>query len=340
MTATRRAALRLGLAALAAPVVLRAARAADPVAIRLDWSTWGSHAPFHLALARGWFARHGLDVTLEDGNGSVATVQLVGNGQFDLGHASLAPMMLARGRGIPVRAIAGIVKRNDIGLILPQGSSTRVADLRGKRLAYTPSSLETPFLDRFLAAGNLTRADVELLSIDGAAKTGTYVAGRCDAVFSSVPDQVARAHAGRVSTAIRFADQGLAFPSFGLFATERAIADKPDVLKRVVAVVAGTWTYILAGHEAEAVTAMQAARPQARLQTAVLAEQIELLKEFMPTPATQGRPMGSMALADCEEGARTMADARLIERPVPTADYFTNDLVDPATIAAVAGGAA
>jgi NitT/TauT family transport system substrate-binding protein len=338
VTFTRRRAMLFGAALATAPVVGARAQA-ERVAIRLDWTPWGVQSPFHLAIAKGWYRAHGLDVTVEDGNGSVATVQIVGNGQFDAGHAALAPMMIARGRGMPVRAVAAFARQNDIGLMVPEGSGlNRVQDLRGRRLAFTPGSLETPFLDRFLAAGGLTRADVELLSVDAAAKTGMFVSGRADGVFSSVPFLTATVRPQRPASAIRFADLGLTFPSFGMIATERAIRERAATLRRLVSVTAGAWTYIMAGNENEAVQAMVAARPQARLNPAVLREQIDSIRGFMQTEATRGQPIGVMAHADWAEAVRNLAGAGQIERAEPPEAYYTNDLLDPALIAAVAGG--
>ncbi len=64
-----------------------AARAAiDALEGALDWTPWGAQAPFHLAQQKGWCKQAGLDVTLEDGNGSVTTVQIVGSSDaFDVG---------------------------------------------------------------------------------------------------------------------------------------------------------------------------------------------------------------------------------------------------------------
>src|SRR5688572_1957099 len=102
---------RAVMAAMVA-VTATAAWAQDKVAVRLDWTPWGIHAGIHLAAEKGWFKQNGLDVTVEDGNGSVTTVQLVGSGRFDVGNASLAPMMIARDKGLPVRAIANFVRKN------------------------------------------------------------------------------------------------------------------------------------------------------------------------------------------------------------------------------------
>src|ERR1700744_3521859 len=83
--------------------------AADAIRVRLDWAPGGDQAPFHLAQQSGLFKKYDLDVSIDDGNGSVATVQIVGNGEYDVGHASLAPMAIARSKGFPVKAIAGVI---------------------------------------------------------------------------------------------------------------------------------------------------------------------------------------------------------------------------------------
>jgi NitT/TauT family transport system substrate-binding protein len=316
------------------------ATAADAIRARMDWTPWGDQAPFHLAQERGLFKKYGLDVSIDDGNGSVATVQIVGNGEYDVGHASLAPMAIARSKGLPVRAIAGFTQKNDIGLMVPRGAAINSpADLKGKKIVFTAGSLEAPFIDRFLAAGKLKRDDVELLNVDAAAKAGTYMTGRADGAFSSVPFFLAVAESQRPSTAVRFADYGLQFPSFGLLATETAIAAKRDALRRFASVVAGSWTYIFNGHEEEGVKAIMAARPQSKLDPKVLRQQIDTLKDFALTDAVKSLPFGTMALTDWQQAVKTLTEGGLLGQAVDAKDLFTNDLIDPKIVADVGASA-
>jgi NitT/TauT family transport system substrate-binding protein len=329
-----------GATGLAAAAIARPALAADRITVRLDWLTWAVHAPYHLAAAKGWFAKHGLDVVLEDGNGSVTTVQLVANGQFDVGHAALGPMAMARSKGAPVKAIANFLRTNDIGLMVPRSTGiTKIQDLRGRKLAYTASSLEAPFIDKYLAAGGLTKADIELIGVDGAAKPGVVISGRVDGVFSAIPNMLPTIRAQRDTIALRFADAGLSFPSFGLLANEKTIAEKSDALKRFASVVAGTWTYIYDGHQEEAAQAILNARPQAKLPLALMREQLDLTQTFFVTEATKDLPLGVMALADWEAGIGTLTAAGLLETPQPPANYFTNALLDAALIGSIGKGA-
>src|SRR6266571_1979276 len=78
-----------------------AADEAHTLSVRLDWLATGYQAPFFLAAEKGWFKKAGLDVTIQQGNGSATTVQLVGTGQFDVGHAALSNMAFGRSKGMP-----------------------------------------------------------------------------------------------------------------------------------------------------------------------------------------------------------------------------------------------
>lgn len=335
----RPSAIIAGFVGLSGLLLAAPALAADRLAVRLDWTPWGVHSAMHLAAQKGWFAKQGLNVTIDDGNGSVATVQIVGNGEYDIGHASLAPMVIARSKGLPVKAIAGFVRQNDIGLLVPKDSGIKSpADLKGKKIAFTAGSLEAPFIDRFLAAGKLTRNNVELLNVDAAAKAGTYMTGQADGALSSVPFFLAVVASQRPSVSVDFADYGLQFPSFGLFATEKTIGEKRDQLRRFVSVVAGAWTYILNGHEDEAVAAVIAARPQAKLNPVALRTQIESLKKFFFTAATKDKPFGTMDAGDWKGAVGVLAEGGLVDRSIDPATVFTNEFVDAAIVDEIGRG--
>jgi NitT/TauT family transport system substrate-binding protein len=320
-------------------MISSAANATDTLRVRLDWTPWGDQVPFHLAIKKGWYAKQGLDVQLEDGNGSVSTVQIVGNGAYDLGHASLATMAIARSKGLQVKAVADFIRQNDIGLMI--GADTGVnspKDLKGKRLTFTAGSLETPFLDRFIGAGGLTRGDLELTNVDAANKGTLYMSSRVDGAFSSAPFMQPIFDRQRPTKTIMFSNYGLEFPSFGLFATEATIAAKRDQIRKFVSVTAGAWQYILNGHEAEGVQAIMEARPQAKLDPEVLLDQVKILRGLVSTPATAGKSMGIMADADWAKAIDTLQQGKLMDRVEAPGAYYTNDFIDEKLLKEIADG--
>ncbi|TGS35720.1 ABC transporter substrate-binding protein, partial [Mesorhizobium sp. M1D.F.Ca.ET.184.01.1.1] len=57
--------------------------------VELGWKTQGSDAPFLLALQKGYFKDEGLNVTIDQGEGSAATVTRIMSGVYDAGFGDI-----------------------------------------------------------------------------------------------------------------------------------------------------------------------------------------------------------------------------------------------------------
>jgi NitT/TauT family transport system substrate-binding protein len=276
-------------------------------------------------------------VSLSDGTGSVTTVQLVGNGQYDIGHAALAIMAIARSKGMKLISVADFFRTGDTGLMVPKDSPIRgPQDLKGKKIIYTAGSLEAPFIPAFLAAGGLKETDLDLVNIDANAKVGQYLAGAADGLISAGPT-VALLEKKRPSKLILFADSGLNLPSMGLVASEDALAKKGPAIREFASIVSGAWTYILKGHEDEGIAAVLKAHESARLDPELMKANLDVSLRFLYTPATKHDPIGIQAASDWTEAIQVMEKAKVIEPGTKPADYFTNDYLDPKIIASIGG---
>src|ERR1700748_1350448 len=98
---------------VAAPFVLRSGRALadEALSVRVDFAPWGVQAPLHLAMAKGWFKDDGLNVDLQDGTGSLNTINLVAAGNVNVGLVQLGLLAIARSKGLPVTSFAGFMRK-------------------------------------------------------------------------------------------------------------------------------------------------------------------------------------------------------------------------------------
>lgn len=323
-----------GIAVLATMVGagLPAAAASDKLALRLDWITQPIHMPFFLAMERGWFKAADLDVTVEDGNGSTTTVQIVGGGgNFDLGHADLSPMAIGKSRGFPVISIAGFIRNGAVGFVVPKTTKvTTLEDFVGRTILYTAGSFEGPFVEPLFRTHGVPVDEVNLVNMDASAKIPTFLAGRGDAMITTVPPNIVIAEGKRDSYGVLFSDYGLNLPGFGLFARLDTLQAKGPAIKRFVSIVCAAWTYILESreHEMEAARATRVQRPNTPLSLDMLVAQIMSYRANFYTYATAGTPICIQSEADWAATIQSMAGAKVIPPGSKPADYFTNAYID------------
>src|SRR3979409_1623971 len=123
-------------AALLGMVLFAGTAAAEDTTIKftLGWKTQGSDAAFFYAKDNGYFKEEGLNVVIDQGEGSGATVTRIMSGAYDAGfgtvHASL-PMSSARPRDAPVMGYR-IWNQPPFAIVTKNGSGINsIKDLEG-----------------------------------------------------------------------------------------------------------------------------------------------------------------------------------------------------------------
>lgn len=144
-TASRRALLRTGLAAgtgaliAGAPALIRSAHAQSTTSIKfvLDWKLQGVHAWYYLAQERGYFKQEKIDLTIDQGNGSAASVTSVMAGAYQAGFGDMNAVIqnaAAKPGAAPVMVYM-LYNRTPFALMTRSTSTIRsIKDLAGKTL--------------------------------------------------------------------------------------------------------------------------------------------------------------------------------------------------------------
>ena len=326
---TRLQALMGAATVLLGTLAAGAAGAQEKLSVRLDFSPWGVHAAMHLANEKGWFKAEGLEVDVQDGRGSGNTLQLVNAGQVDVGQIQVGLIGQARANGATVKSIAGFSKKTDLAVLVDRDSPIKtVKDFAGKTVVVFAASPWAPFVDAWLNSGGMDKQKVNVMFVDPAALWGTYTAKRADGLMSTVGSALPVAEGPRPSKVVLASDAGINFPSYGLVATEKTLAERKPALKKLVAVQQKAWAHLASGKIDDGVQAIVKQRPDAKLNPAVLAEQIKLTIEYFDTENTKGKPIGWQSEKDWAAALASLVSAGAIKEGAKPADFYTNELVE------------
>src|SRR5215831_5408973 len=93
------------------PLSIRVAQAQtgrplEKITFLLDFTPYGKHAPFFVALEKGFWKDAGFDVTIVKGEGSATTISSYAAGTVDFAFSDTPTLILARSKGALVKVAA------------------------------------------------------------------------------------------------------------------------------------------------------------------------------------------------------------------------------------------
>jgi NitT/TauT family transport system substrate-binding protein len=118
------------------------ARANDKITFGLDWTAEAEYGGYYQAVATGIYARHGLDVTIQQGGPQVNHTQLLLAGRLDFNISSNSFLALNFVKeNIPFRAVAGMFQKDPVVLIAHPGQGNdSFPALKGKPIMISADS--------------------------------------------------------------------------------------------------------------------------------------------------------------------------------------------------------
>src|SRR5262245_55847380 len=92
------------------------AQTSEKFTFALNWFAVGEHAAYWVALDKGYFARRGLDVTLENSKGSGDSIAKVDTGRADAGLADTAVVIASLARTAKIRIVGMVFDKTPLNV--------------------------------------------------------------------------------------------------------------------------------------------------------------------------------------------------------------------------------
>lgn len=235
------------------------ASAADKVVFQLDWLPGGDKAPIYVCIEKGFCAEEGLEIAIEPGRGSSEAITRLAAGTSDVGSADIGALMAAKVTdNVPITAIMSIFNQGPHAFFALKGAGiAAIEDVKGKNVATSPFTSSNVFLPLVLADKGLSEADITLTKSDPGALSPMLMTGATDVIIAwmtnvSVFTKQA-ASAGKELEIMPWYAAGLDLYSASLLASDKFIAERPDVAKRFVKAFKKSLEYVKSNPDDSAV---------------------------------------------------------------------------------------
>src|ERR1700757_3270930 len=112
-----------------------AAQAEESVTLRLKWFHQAQFAGFYVAKEKDFYKSAGIDLDIQPGGPDFPAIQMVAGGNEQFGVTGADQILIARGKGVPVVAVAVIYKRTPFVLFsLAKSGIKSPADYVGRNV--------------------------------------------------------------------------------------------------------------------------------------------------------------------------------------------------------------
>lgn len=210
----------------------------------LNWKYQGPQGWFFLAEDRGYFKKAGIDIQMDQGNGSGAPIPLVANGTYDVGFGDINALIQFAATKPDEAPVAVYVMYNQPPFTVAVRSDSPIKtpkDFEGKKLG---GAAGDGALKLFPALCKITKIDcakVEITNMQPNLREQMLMNKQVDGVFGYV--NTIRFSAKLMGVAdkdlryINFGDYGMNLYSNAIIVSKKLVAEKPEVVKGLVTAI-------------------------------------------------------------------------------------------------------
>ncbi|OLN25925.1 Hydroxymethylpyrimidine ABC transporter, substrate-binding component [Desulfovibrio sp. DV] len=303
------AAVLAGLFALALAGAASAAGPLKKAVLIPQWEPQAQFAGYYVALAKGFYAREGLDLTILRGGPGQPPSRLLRQGTAQFGTFFLATAIEERAAGLALVNLAQFVPHSTLLLIAKKADGIHVpADLDGRRV-----SLWGPEF-RMAAQAFFRRNGVHVTVVPQGFTVDLFLRGgvaACSAMRYNEYHAIQNAGLDPEElTVFPMADHGLDLPEDGLYTLEETARNDPDLCRAMTRASIAGWRYAF-DHPDEALDIVMSHVSAAHLPTNRMHQQW-MLAQFKQAMTATGDPLGTLSRDRYEATARALRDAGLI----------------------------
>jgi len=304
-------------------LVTGSAGAADAVTVRLKWFNQAQFAGYYVAKEKGFYKDSGLDVSVQPGGPDFPSIQMVAGGNEQFGVSSADQILVARGKGVPVVALAVLYRKSPFVLFsLKSSGITKPGQFRGKKIGVKLGGNEELVYRDILNKSNIPVS--ALTEVPVKFDLTPLLTGQVDVWPGYVINEVISAREKGFDVNIIWpADYGMNLYADTLFTTEKMLKEKPDVVKHFVEATLKGWNYAVAHPE-------EAAKITVKAGDGLNYEhELAMMKESIPLLEPDKSAIGSMDPTEWSALQDVLVKGKFLKKPLALDEAYTSRYLTP-----------
>jgi NitT/TauT family transport system substrate-binding protein len=313
-------------------VGVSAAHAAEatPANIRMDFIIGGKHAPWFVALEKGFYAKRGLAATIQASTGSADTVRTIASGGADFGFADIATMIVAKSRGTPIEAAAQFGYVGATIVWRDEGVIKGIKDLEGKSLAISPGQAQWFLMPAYCRINKIDFKSIKIQETAAPIQPAALATKKADFIimFRGSNDEVAEMAASKVGVKVKrvfMKDTGLDIYGTSLIVKDEDVKKRPEFVRAYVEATLEGLRYARDNQE-ESLKILLKHKPELEPTLTALQLRNALTEVFLPLESAQVG-MGYMKPDIMEKTVRVTNEYFDVGRKVTSKEVFTNQFI-------------
>lgn len=328
----------LALASATVAAVTGPAAADDPMKLKmvLNWKYQGPQAWFFVAQDKGYFAAEGLELQIDQGEGSGAAVPKVASGAYDIGFGDINALInfaATKPDGAPV-AVYMLYNNPPFTVATMKASGIAAPkDLAGRTLGAPPNDAALKLFPAFAGTTGIDPATVTVTNVAANLREQLLLRGQVDAIAGYVNTIWFSAKAigidpARDMTFINYADHGMNLYSNAIIVSHDLAANHPDAVKGLLRAVNKAFFEVVADPEMGMDAVM---RREPLLKRDIETERLKATLDFeIVSPEVKRLGIGDVDDARLAASIRTVVDAYGLPRAPAPAAVFDRRFLPPA----------
>ena len=301
-----------------------------PANVRMDFIIGGKHAPWYVALEKGFYAKRGLAATIQASTGSADTVRTIGSGGADFGFADAATMIVAKSRGTPVQAAAQFGYVGATILWRDEGAFKSIKDLPGKSLAISPGQAQWFLMPAYARINKIDFKAIKIQETAAPIQPAALATKKADFIimFRASNDEVAEMAASKVGVKLSrvfMKDTGLDIYGTSLIVKDEDVKKRPEFVRAYVEGTLEGLRYARDNQE-EALKILLKHKPE--LDMVLTTQQLKnaLTEVFLPLESVNVG-MGFMKPDIMEKTVKVVNEYFDVGRKVAAKEVYTNQFI-------------